>query len=125
MIRRGSSRRRALLVDSELDVRCTISRYLQLHGMDVVEVDTLHEATGRLAETEGFDLLVMELVKPGHSHWSEWKRLVTSHGAISLLIHGQHMDEWNEIREEVGRHAGFIGKPFTLSDFHWALHQLL
>lgn len=125
MKRIGTRRQRALLVDSELDVRRTISRYLQLHGMDVVEVDTLHEAAGRLSENEGFDLLVTELVMPEHAHWSEWKRMVTSHDAVSLLVHGRHVDDWNEVSGEIGRPAGFIGKPFTLSDFHWALHQLL
>jgi len=114
-----------LLVDSELDIRRTISRYLQLHGIDVVEVDTFHEANGRLAGSEGFDLLVTELVKPSHAHWSEWKHMVTSHDATSLLVHGRHLDDWNEVSGEIGREAGFIGKPFTLSDFHWALHQLL
>lgn len=125
MKRSGTNRRRALLVDSELDIRRTISRYLQLHGMDVVEVDTLHEATGRLSDSEGFDLLVTELVMPEQAHWSEWKRMVTSHDSVSLLVHGQHLDDWNEVSGELGRQAGFIGKPFTLSDFHWALHQLL
>ena len=36
----GSRQRRALLVNGELDVRKTISRYLQLHGMHVVEADS-------------------------------------------------------------------------------------
>ena len=62
MKRYGTKRGRALLVDSELDIRRTISRYLQLHGMDVVEVNTLHEATGRLAGPEDFDLLVADKV---------------------------------------------------------------
>lgn len=125
MKRSGTSRRRALLVDSELDIRRTISRYLQLHGMDVVEVDTLHEATGRLSESGSFDLLVTELVMPEQAHFPEWKRMVTSQDSVSLLVHGQHVDDWNEVSAELGRQAGFIGKPFTLSDFHWALHQLL
>ena len=125
MKRYGTKRGRALLVDSELDIRRTISRYLQLHGMDVVEVNTLHEATGRLAGPEDFDLLVAELMTPEHADWHEWKDMVTRDTDVSLLIHGKHIDEWNEIRGEIGRSAGFIGKPFSLSDFHWALHQLL
>jgi DNA-binding NtrC family response regulator len=125
MKRYGTKRGRALLVDSELDIRRTISRYLQLHGMDVVEVNTLREATGRLSGPEGFDLLVTELMTPEHADWHEWKNMVTQDGDVSLLIHGKHIDEWNEISGEIGRSAGFIGKPFSLSDFHWALHQLL
>lgn len=54
-----------------------LSRYLQLHGMEVVEVDTLHEAAGHLADDRGFDLLVTELVTPGQADWSAWKSLVT------------------------------------------------
>ena len=125
MKRNGIQKGRALLVDSELDVRRTISRYLQLHGMDVVEVDTFHEAKGRLAGKGEFDLLVTELMTPEHAEWHEWKSMLTHDEDVSLLIHGRHIDEWNEIRDAVGRTAGFIGKPFTLSDFHWALHQLL
>jgi DNA-binding NtrC family response regulator len=125
MKRNGIKRGRALLVDSEQDIRRTISRYLQLHGMDVVEVDTLREAEGCLSGPEDFDLLVAELMTPEHSEWSEWKALVNRDEHISLLIHGKHIDDWNEISHEIGRSAGFIGKPFSLSDFHWALHQLL
>lgn len=125
MQRNGNQKRRALLVDSELDVRRTISRYLQLHGMDVVEVDTFGEAKGCLAGEREFDLLVTELMTPEHAEWHEWKSMVTHDVEVSLLIHGRHIDEWNEISGEIGRSAGFIGKPFTLSDFHWALHQLL
>ncbi len=125
MKRSGTKRGRALLVDSELDVRRTISRYLQLHGMDVVEVNSLDEATGKLAGPETFDLLVAELMTPEHEDWHEWQKMVTRDAKISLLIHGKHMDEWKEVSGKIGRSAGFIGKPFSLSDFHWALHQLL
>ncbi len=125
MQRSGTQRGRALLVDSEQGLRGTISRYLQLHGMEVVEVDTLHEAAGQLAEDRGFDLLVTELVRPGQAEWPAWKSLVTRDAKLSLLVHGRHLDDWNEIRGEIGRRAGFIGNPFTLSDFHWALQQLL
>jgi DNA-binding NtrC family response regulator len=125
MQRNGTKRARALLVDSEPGIRSTIARYLQLHGMDVVEVDTLQEAETRLAGERGFDLLVTGLVAPGQADWQEWKSLVTQDADVSLLIHGNHLDDWNEISGEIGRGASFIGKPFTLSDFHWALQQLL
>jgi DNA-binding NtrC family response regulator len=121
----GEKRRRALLVDSESDIRRTISRYLQLHGMDVVEVDTLLEADGQLIGNGAFDLLVTELVTSSQAHWHEWRRMVTRETVVSLLIHGPHIDEWNEVSAAIGRSAGFLGKPFTFSDFHWALHQLL
>jgi len=125
MQRHETHRRRALLVASEVEVRRTISRYLQLHGMDVVEVGTLHEAKGCLAGSDGFDLLVTELMTKEQAEWLEWKSLVTQNPEISLLIHGRHLDEWNRTRGEIGRTAGFIGKPFTLYDFHWVLQQLL
>jgi DNA-binding response OmpR family regulator len=125
MKRNGVQRGRALLVDGELSIRRTISRYLQLHGMDVVEVDTLHEAKGCLSGIQKFDLLVTELMTPAQAEWHEWKSLLTHDVDVSLLIHGRHSDEWKEICRQIGRSAGFLGKPFTLSDFHWALHQLL
>jgi DNA-binding NtrC family response regulator len=125
MQRNGTKRARALLVDSEPGIRRTIARYLQLHGMDVVEVDTLQEAAGHLVGKGEFDLLVTGLVGPGQAEWREWQNLVTQDTEVSLLVHGNHQDDWNEISGEIGRSAGFIGKPFTLSDFHWALQQLL
>ena len=125
MKRNGSKRGRALLVNSELDVRRTITRFLQLHGMDVVHVDSLHEATGRLSTQGEFDLLVTEIVTPEHADWHEWKRMVTHAMDVSLLVHGNHAAEWDDISHRIGRSAGFVGKPFTLSDFHWALNQLL
>ncbi len=125
MQRNGIQRVRALLVDSERDIRSTISRYLQLHGMDVVEVDTVHEAERRLSGKGEFDLLVTELITPERAEWVEWKNLVTRDADVSLLIHGRHIDDWNEVSGEIGRNAGFIRKPFTLYDFHWALQQLL
>lgn len=125
MKRDGTNRKRALLIDSELEIRRTITRYLQLHGMDVEEVGTLREATGRLSDGAGFDLLVAEMLTPQHADWTEWKRMIAHDSPFSLLIHGRHFDEWNEISGRIGRKAGFIGHAFTLSDFHWALHQLL
>ena len=125
MKRDGAQRGRALLVDSELGIRGMISRYLQLHGMDVVEVATFDEAESRLSGSGNFDLLVAELRTPDHAEWQEWKCLVTRYTNMSLLIHGKHNDDWNEVSAEIGRKAGFIGKPFTLSDFHWALQQVL
>lgn len=125
MKRNGTQKGRALLVDSEQGVRRTISHFLQLHGMDVVEVDSLQEAKGRLSDQGDFDLMVAELRTPAHAEWHEWKSLVTHAAEISLLIHGTHHDDWIEIRDEIGRTAAFIGQPFTLSDFHWALYQLL
>lgn len=125
MKRSGTQRGRALLVDGERDLRRTIARYLQLHGLDVVEVDTLREADGHLARSGEFDLLITELMTPKEAAWPEWRRVVTRDANVSLLVHGRHMDDWNEISGMVGPKAGFLGKPFTLSDFHWALHQLL
>lgn len=125
MQRNGTQRVHALLVDSQLDGCRTISRYLQLHGMEVVEVDTLHEAQGCLSGQGEFDLLVTELITPKQAEWHEWKNLVMHDVDVSLLIYGRHLDDWNKISGVIGRTAGFIGKPFTLSDFHWALQQLL
>ena len=125
MKRSGTKNGRALLVDGERDIRRTLSRYLQLHGMDVVEADTLDEASRQLSAQEDFDLLVTELKTPEHADWDQWKSLVTRNAEISVLIHGGHVDEWDAIRGKLGRTASFIGNPFTLSDFHWAIHQLL
>ena len=124
MMRKGTQRRRALLIDSEPDTRSVLSRYLQLHGMDVVEAETLRDAQGHLSGG-AFDLMVAELATPEQADWSEWKGLVTRHRDVSLLVHGKHPGEWSRISIELGRRASFLGRPFSLSDFHWALHQLL
>ncbi|HNX31293.1 MAG TPA: hypothetical protein PKM35_06775 [Holophaga sp.] len=125
MKRNGNHRGRALLVGSEAELRRTISRYLQLHGLEVVEAGTLQEAEGCLADTGDFDLLVTELMTAENEGWPEWKRVVSWNPRISLLLHGTHVDEWDRTRGKIGRNAIFIGRPFSLSDFHWVLQQVL
>lgn len=124
MRRNGIHRGRALLVGGRPDLRRTISHYLQLHGMEVVEAGTVREAEGCLEDPGGFDLLVAELVTAENSGWSDWKRLVTRNAGISLLLHGERIDEWDRTKGHLGRAATFIGQPFTLSDFHWVLQQM-
>jgi DNA-binding NtrC family response regulator len=120
----GYEKRHALLVDSDRDLRLTISRYLQLHGVDVVEVDSIREAQAHLSGEKNFDLLVTALVTPKHAHWREWKTMLASRSNLSLLLHGHRLEDWRNVSNEIGRQAGFIPRPFTLSDFHWALHQV-
>ena len=120
----GSRQRRALLVNGELDVRKTISRYLQLHGMHVIETDSLHEAYGQLEAAGSFDLMVTELKTPDHAEWNEWRSLVTKDADMPVLIHGRRMYEWEEVQGKLGRKVNFIGNAFTFSDFHWALKQI-
>lgn len=124
MKHKGLRRQRALLIDSEPDTRGMLSRYLQLHGMDVVEAGSLGEARQQLSGG-AFDLMVAELTTPEQAEWSEWQGLLAGHREVSLLVHGGGSSEWPRISGMLGRRAGFLGRPFSLSEFHHALHQLL
>ncbi len=125
MNRHGTHQRRALLVGSELSTRQTMARYLHLHGMDVVEAETIPEASRYLSDEAGFDLLIAPMQMPDHPEWAEWKSLITRKADLPVLVHGLHPDVWTVVSKSLNRSAGFIENPFTLSDFHWALHELL
>lgn len=81
-----TQKKRALLAGCELDVRQTLSRYLKLHGLDVVEVDSLQEALKHLYEDESFNILVTEMGTPKHIQGYEWKTTFASESDGTLQI---------------------------------------
>jgi CheY-like chemotaxis protein len=82
----GTQKKRALLAGCELDVRQTLSRYLQLHGLDVVEVDSLQEAMKHLYDGENFNILVTEVGSPKQIQGYEWKTTFASESDGTLQV---------------------------------------
>ena len=82
----NAQNKRALLAGCELDVRQTLSRYLKLHGLDVVEVDSLQEALKHLDEDESFNILVTETGTPKHIQVYEWKSTFASESDGTLQV---------------------------------------
>jgi CheY-like chemotaxis protein len=79
-------KQRALLAGCELDVRQTLSRYLKLHGLDVVEVDSLQEALKHLSGDDSFNILVTEMGTPKHIQGYEWRTTFASESDGTLQI---------------------------------------
>jgi DNA-binding response OmpR family regulator len=60
----GGSQPRVLVVEDETNIRDLVALHLGLEGLHVVTVGDGHEAL-RLARTEPFDLIVLDLMLPG------------------------------------------------------------
>jgi CheY-like chemotaxis protein len=82
----NTRKQRALLAGCALDVRQTLSRYLKLHGLDVVTVDSIQEALKHLSEDENFNILVTEMGTPKHIQGYEWKTTFASEPDGTLRI---------------------------------------
>jgi CheY-like chemotaxis protein len=82
----NTQKKRALLAGCELDVRQTLARYLKLHGLDVVEVDSIQEALKHLFEDKHFNILVTEMGTPRHIQGYEWMTTFASESDGTLQI---------------------------------------
>jgi len=108
--------RKALLVDGP-DDRRVFRRFLQLHGFEIRECDTLEEAIPMVSDFQP-DLLVTELARALGRCRGEVERL-------PILFHGNRQTDWDRSSSEVRNVGGFLVRPFSLLDFHLSIQGLL
>jgi len=109
--------KKALLVDGP-DDRRVFRRFLQLHGFDVEECDSLEEAKV-LASRMSPDVLIAALTWVRDPAWGSWR------GGVPVIYHGGVVSEWDALPKAFTSGAAFLAQPFSLLDFHLAIREVL
>lgn len=114
-----SAPKKALLVDGP-DNRRIFRRFLQLHGFEIRECDTLEEAVS-IVPMFLPDLVVTELSRGADPALDRCRRLM---GDLPVLFHGGSISEWEDGAARKGKSA-LLPRPFSLLDFHLTIQRLL
>jgi two-component system OmpR family response regulator len=101
---------RCLLVDDDREIRASVAEYLQRFGIKVAAVGSAAEMR-RAVKTDGFDLVVLDLMLPDGNGLDLCKWLRETHGMPVIMLTAQG----DPISRVVGLEIGaddYIGKPF-------------
>lgn len=112
--------KKALLVDGPEDRR-VFRRFLQLHGFEIKECDTLEEAIPLVTEFLP-DLMVTDFSKAVDPALGRCRGAVDR---LPVLFHGGLLPQWEEMKSMASTKAAFLSRPFSLLDFHIAIQGLL
>ena len=101
---------RVLLVDDDTGLRQVMAEYFETHGISVTQADSAREMREHLAQGEGFDAIVLDLMMPGEDGLTALSSLsiATRPPVILLSVLGTDIDRI------VGIEAGaddYLAKP--------------
>jgi two-component system, OmpR family, phosphate regulon response regulator OmpR len=107
----SGERPRILVVDDDAELRELAQAYLTQQGFDVVTVPDGRGMDATL-RSEGFDLVLLDLMMPGEDGLSIAKRLKGSHRIPIIMVSAQGEDVDRIVGLEVGA-DDYIAKPFN------------
>jgi DNA-binding response OmpR family regulator len=109
------SRDRVLLIDDEPGVRRFVSRALRAEGVDVDSADG-GEKGYRLALSQGYRLVILDLVMPGFDGMTLLKRLMHHKPEQAVLVLSCLTDTSSKVRALDLGAVDYLGKPFALNE---------
>jgi DNA-binding response OmpR family regulator len=109
------SRERLLVVDDEPGVLHFVSRALRAEGIDVDTADGGEEGY-RLAVTQSYRLVILDLVMPGTDGLSVLKRLLHRKPEQAVLVLSCLTDTSSKVRALDLGAVDYLGKPFALNE---------
>jgi CheY-like chemotaxis protein len=113
-----------LLVEDESAVRLIVSNVLARHGYRVIEAATPQAACEVFAARgREVDLLLSDVVMPGMNGPALAQHLVAARPGLRVLFMSGHARPSMDV--DVGRHVGFLTKPFQPSDLAAAVRDAL
>lgn len=115
---------RILLADDETGIRELAREFLQEEGFLVLEATDGKEALDAfMADPEGWDLVILDLVMPRLGGAEALNRIQTVRPDLPvLLMSGYSTDTRSGLLD--GPHRGFLAKPFRLQELRQALQDL-
>jgi DNA-binding response OmpR family regulator len=110
----NSLRARIVIVEDEPDLRDAVAEYLGVNGYDVTTAETA-AAMRQLAETEAFDLAILDIAMPGEDGLSlgRWLRSKMPIGIIYATAAGTAIDRI--VGLEIGA-DDYMVKPYELRE---------
>jgi CheY-like chemotaxis protein len=115
------TKRTALLVDDDPNVRWTVAMILDELGFAVTQTDGPHEALAVVGNGDVFDILVTDVVMPGMDGWTLAEQIRAKCPALPVVyVTGFSTDTTRPVE-----HSRILWKPFTEKTIARALTELL
>ena len=107
--------RRILVVEDEADITLFIRIGLQHAGYDVDAASTGEEAV-ELLGSKTYDALVLDLRLPGMDGWEVLDRLKALAPELPVIVASAHASPASAERAKAAGCAGYVTKPFRISE---------
>lgn len=111
---------RILVVDDDLELLSTITRYLELKGVDVVGRGTGEEAKDLMTE-ENFDLIILDIVLPGASGIEILKSIKKTNPDQKVIVMTAMLSIENTIAALREGAVEYLLKPFSSMEYIWTV----
>jgi two-component system cell cycle sensor histidine kinase/response regulator CckA len=111
---------RVLVVDDEPGVAGLVAQALAIRGFEVRTVCSPTEALELVKDEPRYDLLLADVIMPGMCGPELAKRVAELCPTIAIVMMSAFID-----CEELPRAAGFISKPFLLTDLYSVVEKTL
>ncbi|KQI67698.1 chemotaxis protein CheY [Loktanella sp. 3ANDIMAR09] len=112
-----------LVVDDHLEIRKSVSRYLERNGMRTSVAENAEEMDTKLTEAK-FDLIVLDVMMPGEDGLSACKRLQQT-SKIPILMLTAMGDDDDRIAGLDGGADDYLAKPFNPKELLARINAIL
>jgi len=122
----GNSKERLLVVEDDAGARTAVSEALKAYAYDVLSASNGVEALEVIEENRGkIDLVISDLVMPGMSGVTLYKRLAKDHPEISVMVMTGYplKQDTRELLESGG--ITWLAKPIHMRSLVRAIHKVL
>lgn len=114
------SKPKVLVVDDEPDVLGLVAAALSIRGFEVHAASSPRQALELVKTMPVFDLLVSDVIMPEMCGPELVKKIAQICPTIAVVMMSAYID-----CEELPRSAGFISKPFLLTDLYSVVEKTL
>jgi two-component system cell cycle sensor histidine kinase/response regulator CckA len=120
-----SRRSVVLVVDDEREVRELEQSMLQHAGYEVLAADSGRAALALIAEGQGIDVVVADLMMPGMDGSEMMRRIRAERPHLKVLFVTGFSDHLFEEQQCLWEDVAFLDKPFTMNGLIEAVSTLL
>lgn len=111
---------KVLIVDDDLELLSTMSRYLELKGIEVVTKGSGEEAAN-IIETEKFNLIILDIVLPGASGIEILKSIKAKKPDQKVIVMTAMLSIENTIAALREGAVEYLLKPFSSMEYIWTV----
>lgn len=115
-----SKKAKILIVDDDLELLSTMTRYLQLKGVEVIGKGSGEEAAG-LLENDSFDLIILDIVLPGANGIEILKSIKKTRPEQKVIVMTAMLSIENTIAALREGAVEYLLKPFSSMEYIWTV----